>query len=113
MKWRATYTLGIFDRIFPKRGAQGILQHPAENPRRGGVLADILFDPPRHERLPIADDEIIDRALGAQGLTGASVTLLTYDTSQAARARNAGLDVKKISKPLGEEPQDTRRRASS
>lgn len=56
-----------------------------------------------------ADDEIIDRALAAQGLTGTTVTLLTFDTSQAARARNAGLDVNKLSKPLGEEPKDTRK----
>jgi hypothetical protein len=58
-----------------------------------------LFDPPRHERLPINDDEIIDRAVAAQGLAGASVTLLTFDTSQAARARNAGLAVNKLTKP--------------
>ena len=56
-----------------------------------------------------ADDETIDRALAAQGLTGTTVTLLTFDTSQAARARNAGLDVNKLSKPLGEEPKDTRK----
>jgi len=40
-------------------------------------------------------------------LTGTTVTLLTFDTSQAARARNAGLAVNKLSKPLGEEPGDT------
>ena len=69
---------------------------------------DILFDPPRHERLPINDDEIIDRALAAQGLAGTPVTLLTYDTSQAARGRHAGLAVNKLAKPLGDEPEDTR-----
>jgi hypothetical protein len=36
------------------------------------------------------------------------VTLLTFDTSQAARARNAGLAVNKLTKPLGEEPEDIR-----
>jgi hypothetical protein len=66
---------------------------------------DILFDPPKHERPPINDDEIIDRALAAQGLAGAQVTLLTFDTSQAARARNAGLQVNKFTKPLGDEPE--------
>ena len=71
---------------------------------------DILFDPPRHERLPIADDEIIDRALAAQGLPAHPVTLLTFDTSQAARARHAGLAVNKLTKPLGEEPEDTRKK---
>jgi hypothetical protein len=110
VKWRAAYTLAVFDRIFTKRGEQGKLQMPSADPARGGVLADILFDPPRHERLPIADDEIVDRALAAQGLTGSTVTLLTFDTGQAARARNAGLAVNKLDKELGEEPEDTRKK---
>jgi len=33
------------------------------------------------------------------------VTLLTFDTNQAARARNAGLQVNKLTKPLGDEPE--------
>jgi hypothetical protein len=69
--------------------------------RPRGILADVFFDPPGHARLPIADDEIIDRALAAQCLTGTTVTLLTFDTGQAARARNAGLAVSKLSRPLG------------
>jgi hypothetical protein len=66
------------------------------------------YDPPRHERLPINDDEIIDRALAAQSTASSPVTLLTYDTSQAARARHAGLAVNKFTKPLGDETEDTR-----
>lgn len=112
-KWRASYTLGVFDRIFAKPGSQGILRLPAADRTRGGVLADLLFDPPRHERLPVADDEVIDRALAAQGLAGTEVTLLTFDTSQAARARQAGLAVNKLARPLGEEPEDTRRKKAS
>jgi hypothetical protein len=109
-KWRASYTLGVFDRIFAKPTSQGILQQPAADRTRGGVIADLLFDPPRHRRLPIPDDEIIDRALAAQGLAGTKVPLLTFDTSQAARARHAGLAVNKLTKPLGEEPEDNRRK---
>lgn len=108
VKWRAGHTLAVFDRIFARPGAQGILQQPAAG--RGGTLADVFFDPAGHERLPIADDEIIDRALAAQGLTGTTVTLLTFDTGQAARARNAGLDVNKLSTPLGPEPEDPRKK---
>lgn len=108
-KWRASYTLGVFDRIFTKPGSQGVLRKPAADRTRGGVLADLLFDPPRHERLPIPDDEIIDRTLAAQGLTGTAVTLLTFDTSQAARARHAGLTVNKLTQPPGEEPENPRR----
>jgi hypothetical protein len=34
--------------------------------------------------------------------------MLTFDTSQAARARHAGLAVNKLTKPLGEEPEKSR-----
>ena len=44
------------------------------------LLADLLFDPPWHERLPIPADEILDRTRAVQGLTGTKVTLLTFDT---------------------------------
>jgi hypothetical protein len=107
-KWRASYTLAVLEDVFSRLGSAGVLRQPAADLTRGAVFMDILFDPPRHERLPINDDEIIDRALAAQGLAGAPVTLLTFDTSQAARARNAGLAVNKLAKPLGDEPEDTR-----
>ena len=93
VKWRASYTLAVLDDIFARPGTQGVLRQPAADGTRGAVLMDILYDPQRHERLPINDDEIIDRALAAQGLAGSPVTLLTFDTSQAARARHSGLAV--------------------
>jgi hypothetical protein len=107
-KCRASYTLGVLEELFSRPSARGVLRQPAADGTRGTVVMDILFDPPRHERLPINDDEIIDRTFAAQGLAGAPVTLLTFDTSQAARARNAGLTVNKLVKPLGDEPEDTR-----
>jgi len=51
----------------------------------------VLFDLPGHVRLAINDDEIVDRALSVQILSGKDVTFLTYDTNQALRARHAGL----------------------
>jgi PIN domain len=110
VKWRASYTLAVFDDIFTKAGTQTILRRPTDDGTRGPVLMDILYDPPHHERLPINDDEIIDRALAAQNTAGSRVTLLTYDTSQAARARRAGLAVNKLSTPLGDEPEGKRGR---
>jgi hypothetical protein len=107
-KWRAAYTLGVLEDVFFQPSSRSILRPPAADGTRGAVFMDIFFDPPRHERLPINDDEIIDRTLAAQGLAGVPVTLLTFDTGQAARARNAGLTVKKLAKPLGEEPAETR-----
>lgn len=109
-KWRASYTLAVLEDLFSQPAPQGILRQPTGDGTRGAVFMSILFDPPRHERLPINDDEIIDRALAAQGLAGVPVTLLTFDTSQATRARNAGLAVNKLTKPLGDEPEDTRSR---
>ncbi len=64
--------------------------------RRGEVNVEILFDPPRHIRLPINDDEIVETAATAQPLTGRQVTLITYDTGQASRARRAQLKVIKL-----------------
>jgi hypothetical protein len=107
-RWRASYTLAVFEDLFSQPGSQGILRRPEADGTRGAVFMSILFDPPRHERLPINDDEIIDRALAAQGLAGTPVTLLTFDTSQAARARNAGLAVNRLTTPLGDEPEDAR-----
>ena len=60
VKWRASYTLAAFDAVFSEAGTQAILRQPAADRTRGPVLLDILYDPPRHERLPINDDEIID-----------------------------------------------------
>jgi hypothetical protein len=59
---------------------------------------------PGHTRLPINDDEIIDRALAIATLADRNVTLLTYDTGQSTRARSAGLLVVKLRKEIGEEP---------
>lgn len=64
---------------------------------QGDIWFDVLIDPPGHVPLPVADAEIIDRALTAQVLAGREVTVLTYDTNQAFRARGAGIkDVRKL-----------------
>ncbi|MGA5035516.1 hypothetical protein ACPCA8_00500 [Streptomyces capoamus] len=47
----------------------------------------------------------MDRALALKPLSGREVTVLTYDTGQAARARVAGLRDVKLSMPVGDEPQ--------
>jgi hypothetical protein len=63
---------------------------------RGEITIELILDPPRHVRLPINDDEIIDRAVAIQTLAARPVTLMTYDTGQAMRAKVAGLQVKKL-----------------
>jgi hypothetical protein len=76
----------------------------ADGLTRSEVTIEMVFDPPGHTRLSITDDEIIDRALAVESLAGRKVTLLTYDTGQSTRARNAGLQVLKLRQEIGDEP---------
>ncbi|NMI63177.1 PIN domain-containing protein [Streptomyces sp. RLA2-12] len=100
-RWRAGYTLAFLEGKLTADGT-GILRRSTlgENDSElGEITAEILFDPPNHIRMPIADDEIIDRALAVQALAPAPVMLVTYDTGQSTRGRLAGLSVKKLRKP--------------
>jgi hypothetical protein len=114
VKWRAGSTLAYFDKIFQDGRGPARLRardFPALDSGatpRGEVTAEIVFDPPRHVRLPIVDDEIIDRILATEPLADRRVTLVTYDTNQSTRARAAGLIVKKIPQPVGPEPARAR-----
>ena len=72
---------------------------------RSELTIELVFDPPGHIRLRGNDDEIIDRALAIEALADRKVTLLTYDTGQSTRARNAGLQFVKLSQDIGEEPR--------
>jgi hypothetical protein len=111
VRWRAGYTLAVFDRILrvptqpgPLRAEDfSAIDNATGGIPRGEVTVEILFDPAGHGRLPIADDEIVDRALAAQTLGGRGVTFLTYDTGQAMRARYAGLEAVKLTKEWGPE----------
>lgn len=110
VRWRASYTLALLDRLFRKSTGRELLREKPAEPDPDGwppreIRIELLFDPPGHARLPIADDEIIDRALSVQPLTGQPVTLLTYDTGQAMRARHAGLQVVKLTVETGERPE--------
>ncbi len=110
-RWRAGYTLAVLDRLFETPTDRARLQAGAVVPgpdgrTRSQVTIELFFDPPGHVRLPIVDDEIIDRALAIQALADRPVTLLTYDTGQSTRARSAGLQVVKLRKNIGEEPPE-------
>ncbi len=72
---------------------------------RGEISVELLFDPPEHARLPVNDDEIIDRLMAAQSLAGRPVTLITYDTNQSFKARAAGLRVIRLAMPIESEPE--------
>ncbi|MFI5959781.1 PIN domain-containing protein [Cryptosporangium sp. NPDC051539] len=55
------------------------------------VTVELLPDPRGHQRLSIADDEIIDRAVWVQSMSARAVTIVTYDVGMSTRARLAGL----------------------
>ena len=109
-RWRPAYTLGVIDRVlaYPPGPAQLAAEDftalDSSGIPRGAVTIELVFDPPGHVRLPINDDEIIDRILATQVLAGRPITLLTYDTGQSTRARSAGLRVKKLAQPEEREP---------
>ncbi|MGW3231478.1 PIN domain-containing protein [Kitasatospora sp. NPDC001095] len=97
VRHRARRALKVIDGLFPKGDrCYRILRKGDGGP---GVAAEILFDPPAHTRLPIADDEIVDRALAVSPVVGGRMKLFTYDVGQSSRARHAGLDVEKLSPP--------------
>lgn len=109
LRWRAGYTLAVFDRVFASTTraqlrAEDFSALGAGGIPRGRVTIELLFDPPGHVRLPINDDEIVDRAVAVQNVAGRAVTLLTYDTGQSMRARTAGLQEIKLTPPSEPEP---------
>ena len=77
VRWRAGYTVAVLDRMFESTTGVATLRKPeisAQEPSivtRGPVTIELLFDPPGHIRLPINDDEIIDRALAVESLARA------------------------------------------
>ena len=110
VRWRAGYTLAVLDRLFANGTGRARLRPGDVVPgpdglTRSEVTIELVVDPPGHVRLPGNDDEIIDRALAVEPLADRKVTLLTYDTGQSMRARNAGLQAVKLSKDIGEEPK--------
>jgi hypothetical protein len=116
VRWRAGVTLAVLDRVLAATPGPAILQEADFSTLTTGgiprfrVTVELLFDPPGHVRLPINDDEIIDRAVAIQALAGRAVTMITYDTGQATRARNAELRVLKLSENIGDEPKSLERR---
>jgi len=75
---------------------------------RSAVDMEILYDPPGHVRLPVNGDEIVDRTLAAGPLAGKAVTLVTFDTGQAFRAREADLSAVIPTKRWGTNPRPGR-----
>ncbi|MFI9643737.1 PIN domain-containing protein [Micromonospora sp. NPDC051925] len=101
-RYRAGASLRIIQELFgDKPNEIQTLRGPELRPASNGhvfqtesVTAEILFDPPGHQRVEIMDDEIVRRAASIQPYAGFPITLLTYDTNMELRAKAAGLSVK-------------------
>jgi len=102
-RWRAGYSVAVIDKVIVDPPWPGILNPKKHMPPRGEVTFQIVFDPRGHRRMPINDDEIVNRSLACQPFAG-DLTVITYDTGQSTRARAAGLKVNKLSHDLGQEP---------
>lgn len=101
-RYRAAASLRIIQELFGDKPDEfQTLRGPEMRPSPNGrdfqtetVTAEILFDPSGHQRAEITDDEIIRRAASIQPYARSPVTMLTYDTNMALRARAGGLSVR-------------------
>jgi hypothetical protein len=103
VRWRSGYSLAVIDRVIESPPWAGTLKDQEHLPPRGAVRLQAVLDPQGHQRMPINDDEIVNRCLACEPFSG-DLTVLTYDTGQSTRAGAAGLKVNKLSQVLGEEP---------
>ena len=114
IRWRAAYSLSKIEDLFgntPVAGRAPVLAPADTSPAvmvadtgRGEVRIRVLVDDLGQVRLPNPDDEIITKALDVKSWSGRRVRLATFDTNMAFQARQAGLDVTKLSrKDLAEE----------
>lgn len=110
VRWRAGHTIGLLNAILSSPPT-GILRTAdlsgleSGELFRGEVRVELILDSPGHVRLPVNDDEIIDRARAAQALIGQPVTLVTYDGGQALRARSAGLKEVRLQTSVEQGPE--------
>jgi hypothetical protein len=103
VKWRAGHALGFMYEKLNDADHPALIQRPDPRKLWGPVVMELVLDPPGHIRLPVEDDEIVDRAQSMGALTESRVTLITFDTGQSLRARNGGLTVLKLAKSQSEE----------
>lgn len=117
VRFRAAYTLAVLDRLFASATETALLRAEDFSALRtggiprGAVSVELVLDPPGHTRLPINDDELIDRAVAVKALADRQVALLTCDTNQSMRARAAGLIAVKLV-PLDLDGKGAKRRGT-
>lgn len=91
-KTRARHTLKKLEELFQHNVDGRMPLHKAgDKVSFEEVTIEVLSEPLRHQRLALADAEIVDRGLSVQTLTGRQVTLVSNDTGMLLRARQVGL----------------------
>lgn len=96
IRWRSAATLAVIEKVAGSDGAGRLREADFTALEHHGIPSgqqsiEVLFDLPGHVRLPINDDEIVDRAMAVQLLSGEDVTFLRYETNQTMRANHMGL----------------------
>ena len=95
VRTRARLSLRRLDDLLPDPAWLATVQ-PDRFPDAGPVTVEFLLDDRRHVRLPDADTELVDRAVGLQDVSGRKVHIVTFDTGMSVRARAAHLEVVKL-----------------
>jgi len=96
--YRAAFTAARLNRLFgesdPRTAAPLLIsEEDEEGEQRPRVAVEIKFDDLGHLRLPRNDEEILAQAVWLRDLSDQEVTLVTFDTGMAFRARSLGLRV--------------------
>ena len=99
VKARARQTLQRVDQLLEDVETDRQAVIPRGDDSSGVVTLEVVIDPLSHVRLPDPDSEIADRVLSIRQLANRRVTLLTYDTGMALRARSVGVDVQHLDPP--------------
>lgn len=87
----------IRDTLGSRPSAQAEISKPTRD--TASVFLTSVMEDLRHVELPVADNEIIDRALTLAGRSGARVVLLTGDQKMAFSAGAAGLECLQVETP--------------
>jgi rRNA-processing protein FCF1 len=96
---RARTTLRELETRLTKPDDVAVLQ-PATSDAEA-VTVEFFLDDPHHQRLPRADDELVDRAAAIRDVTGHDVVVLSYDYGTRLRARHAGVEGREPIEPEG------------
>jgi hypothetical protein len=96
---RARQTIKTINERFDSPNSIALLADGPDGSLNGAAIAELLLDLPGHRRQPRNDDEIRDRALAIQIVSGRPVTIATFDLGMSLAARLLGLDVLKLDPP--------------